>query len=410
MVADSAAAVRYLLETMQAHPLLLFPFVFAAILLIPYSVYHVIYSLYFHPLRSFPGPPLNAITTLPVTFSMMHGTAAHDTLTLHQEYGPVVRVEPNELSFITAAAWKDIYSWANTKLFHKARVVQPNGEIHTLPMIVEDDVHMRHRKFYNSAFSDRALRGQEAKVQSHIDLFIRRLGEGREEEGEWVEKDIKTWIEFLMFDVIGDLAFGAPFGCLQESSFHRWVAILFESMKGLTMLSVVSRFAPFDKLFYLFKMRELKKLFLTLQDHNEMSGEKVRKRIAQGEDESRQDFWSYFLQKINSEKDALTLEEMEMVGSVLIVGGSETTGAALCATVYYLLRTPEALEELCKEVRGAFGEERKIDMLSAGKLVYLHACLQEGLRLYPPAPVGLMRVAPEGGAVVAGYFVPGGVS
>lgn len=28
---------------------------------------------------------------------------------LHDIYGPVVRVAPNELSFITAEAWKDIY-------------------------------------------------------------------------------------------------------------------------------------------------------------------------------------------------------------------------------------------------------------------------------------------------------------
>jgi len=98
-----------------------------------------------------------------------------------------------------------------------------------------------------------------------------------------------------------------------------------------------------------------------------------------------------------------------MVGSVLIVGGSETTGSVLCATVYYLLRTPEAMNALCHDVRGAIAKEEDIDMLSVAQLSYLHATIQEGMRLYPPAPIGLMRVAPEGGAFIAGHFVPEGV-
>ena len=32
-----------------------------------------------------------------------------DHAAIHQEYGPVVRVGPNELSFTTVKAWEDIY-------------------------------------------------------------------------------------------------------------------------------------------------------------------------------------------------------------------------------------------------------------------------------------------------------------
>lgn len=36
------------------------------------------------------------------------------------------------------------------------------------------------------------------------------------------------------------------------------------------------------------------------------------------------------------------------------------------------------------------------------------ACVEEALRRYPPVLFGLPRVVPEGGAIIAGHFVPGG--
>lgn len=49
-------------------------------------------------------------------------------------------------------------------------------------------------------------------------------------------------------------------------------------------------------------------------------------------------------------------------------------------------------------------------MISVGQLKVLQAIIYEGMRIYPPVPAGLQRSAPKGGAVVAGHFVPEGVS
>ncbi len=61
------------------------------------------------PLRHFPGPLLAKLSDawlIAVTFS---GRRAYIIHALHQRYGPVVRIAPNELSFASAAAAHDIY-------------------------------------------------------------------------------------------------------------------------------------------------------------------------------------------------------------------------------------------------------------------------------------------------------------
>lgn len=45
-----------------------------------------------------------------------------------------------------------------------------------------------------------------------------------------------------------------------------------------------------------------------------------------------------------------------------------------------------------------------------GKIPYLDACLEEALRIFPPVPVGLLRVVPPEGSEIDGHFIPAGVS
>lgn len=60
-------------------------------------------------------------------------------------------------------------------------------------------------------------------------------------------------------------------------------------------------------------------------------------------------------------------------------------------------------------MRSSFASENDITLFSVSQLPYMLACIDEGLRMYPPVPLGLPRVVPATGATVAGNFVPGGV-
>lgn len=100
-------------------------------------------------------------------------------------------------------------------------------------------------------------------------------------------------------------------------------------------------------------------------------------------------------------------EEMTAHASTLIIAGGETTATCLAAAVYYLLKTPEALEKLITEIRSRYTSYEGIDASSALQLPYLQAVINEALRIHPPGSQGFPRVSP--GAEIDGVWVPKGV-
>lgn len=78
-------------------------------------------------------------------------------------------------------------------------------------------------------------------------------------------------------------------------------------------------------------------------------------------------------------------------------------------TFVFLLQEPEYLRYLCEEVRGKFETYDEIvpSALTATSLPFLHACLEESLRLLPGNNTGLPRLSP--GGIVDGHYVPKGV-
>lgn len=75
----------------------------------------------------------------------------------------------------------------------------------------------------------------------------------------------------------------------------------------------------------------------------------------------------------------------------------------------YLLRDKRSYKLLVAEIRGAFESEDWIKYDRLNTLPYLNASIEEALRLFPPVPLGLMRIIPEGGDVIDGHYLGAGV-
>lgn len=60
-------------------------------------------------MSSAPGPWLNSMTEIPAFLALVTGNQHTYYQRLHETYGPIVRVSPNELSFISLEAREKIY-------------------------------------------------------------------------------------------------------------------------------------------------------------------------------------------------------------------------------------------------------------------------------------------------------------
>lgn len=75
-------------------------------LLLVYRAVVVTYRLFFHPLRAHPGPLYCRASNLPLVYwQKIAGSWPRNLKELHDRYGDVVRISPDELSCIYPEAW-----------------------------------------------------------------------------------------------------------------------------------------------------------------------------------------------------------------------------------------------------------------------------------------------------------------
>lgn len=85
-----------------------------AALLFSYVLITIIYRIFFHPLHRIPGPFLAKFTELWRTRKYLAGNWHSDILDLHRKYGPVVRLSPNEVSFVDKDALAQVYGYTKS--------------------------------------------------------------------------------------------------------------------------------------------------------------------------------------------------------------------------------------------------------------------------------------------------------
>ena len=318
----------------------------------------------------------------------------------HTKYGMVVRVHPDELSYIGASAWQDIYIARPQLPKPTFGVVEtPNG-IRSMVTVPDAETHGRHRKIISHAFSDRALLSQEFILQKYSDLLINRLREQPNlQDGSL---DICSWYNFTTFDIVGDLCFAESFHCLETAENHPWMATFFIGVKVAHLLTIFHHFPP---------MKAIVKRCLPKFLHNEaqksftFTRERVDKRIASKSD--RPDFMKYILE--NNYQGGLSREEVDAVTTLLVMAGTETSATTLTSTTYFALKNPPVMDRLVREIREAFKSQADITIAAVSNLPYVHAAIQEALRMHPPGPVSVPRQVDRPGVVVCGVAVPQGV-
>ncbi|KAI1131180.1 cytochrome P450 [Nemania abortiva] len=376
------------------------------LLLLSYIILRAFYNIYFHPLSGVPGPSTWSASRLPFVYALLRGTIVHDIQKLHQIYGPVLRIAPDEVTFARADAWADIFQLRQGhQQFLKDPVwwnKQP-GSPDSLISAIDPEMHARMRKALAPGLSPRALKAQEPILQHYVNLLVDRLFDYAKEKPHQpgFELDIAPWFNFITFDIFGDLGFGESFDCLQNSKYHPWISLLFNSVKAASFVAA-ARFYPLIE-FVLMKCipQSLKKM---QRDHYEQIVQKVQRRL--NLEQERPDIMSHVI--AGKDTEAFSPDEINATFMVLTTAGSETTATVLGGILSYLTQNHDKLSILSKEIRERFHTYENIDLDSLRALPYLNATINEGLRLCTPIPWILPRKVPPKGDSVCEIWLPGG--
>ncbi|KAI3199307.1 hypothetical protein CBS147311_6036 [Penicillium roqueforti] len=333
------------------------------------------YNVYFHPLAKIPGPLLGRA---PLLWRVKHSMGGRFHVAIdkaHKKYGDIVRVSPNELSFASAESWKSIYGHpvGGTITMVKSEFYEMFGSgFDSLCIASERNprVHSRMRKSLTPAFSTEALVEQESIVQSCIDGFIERVGErGTREEG----LDLSKWFEMLAFDIVGEMAFGESFHCIENGKPHHWSEMVTSHVFIATLVDNLRRYPLFN---YIGVFILPKLTFSVRNRHSQFSRDKVARRLES--QSSRKDFLTNLVDKVKNGE--VGKEEMTAHASTLIIAGGEKPATA---STTYLISTPR--------LRSSYRTSKP---------------LSQSLRIYPSASQGFPRLSPE--AEIGGVYIPRG--
>jgi cytochrome P450 len=326
---------------------------------------------------------------------------------MHERYGPVVRVAPNELSFIDPEAWKDIYSNRN---IHKDATWTGNEEKdHPISIVSTDEAtHLRNRRALIGAFTEHAVAEHATILEDLVETMIQRFKAATNTANIQASLNVVDWLNWLTFDISGALSFGESFGSVKSGRAHPWVDISCNFGKGIALMASINFFYPLNRIL---KLAMPNAVMEKMRYHKQLVHEKFLQRLSMEQKAKAQDYVGSIM-AYNEEKGEVKIpkEEIEANMTLLIFAGSETTSSAMAAILTELLRNPSALENATNEVRSAFASEEDITVASVAKLEYLTAAIQEGIRMGPPAGIGVPRVTPKEGATILGQLVPRGVS
>jgi len=255
--------------------------------------------------------------------------------------------------------------------------------------------------------SEKALSEQEVLLHKYADQLVNQLKEVGGPSNEPV--DLVNWYNWTTFDIIADLMFGEPFGCLQDRSTHKYVTLLFKGVKAFRLFYII-KYYPLVK--YLGSLFIDKNLLAERIDFTKWVDSQVKKRMSR--ETQRPDFMTQILKHngVNDEKGPkLSDAEMTSNSTLMLTAGSETTATLLSAVTFFLMKNPKIMERLKNEIRSRFENYSDITLEQVNtNTPYLLAVLSEGLRFFPPVPNGFERRVSKGGEIVCGYFVPEGTA
>ena len=365
----------------------------------------ILNRLYFHPLSAFPGPKLTAATYLvELYYDLFEGEGgqlfrAHRDW--HRKYGPIVRINPDELHIQDSSYWETMYAPSRP-----VRRVPGFGIRLCHPPVgagvTEDPVLYRARRStLDRFFSKRRIGDFGVEVQARCNTLLRRVEKEYVEEGTGRVLNLSHMWECYAADLAVHVVFGQEHGTISSPDFHSPINRAWEDI-----METEKFFAHFPFAFYLTTI--LPKWIVTwLMPHMKLiigwsqvcvvldkscecltDGRQdmaipvadAAAAHANGKGDESTLVGSLFHQRLPPEEAAVPRVLME---AGLVVGaGVETVVRTLALANYHIISQPHIRDRLVAELTAAIPDASVMpDWNTLASLPYLSACIEEALRL-----------------------------
>ncbi|KAK0710756.1 cytochrome P450 [Lasiosphaeris hirsuta] len=347
----------------------------AATLIPLYLVVKSLYRLYFHPLSTFRGPKLAAVTKL---YEPYHGIIKKDWLSnlqaLHQTYGPVVRIGPNELHFSDHT-----FCLAHHKRADLGKCTNYYGLLGTLLGGLSSPQQHAHRKaIIQPLFSGRTLlEFSKTTLNTHLETLFDRLmavAAGGEVNGT-------HYLWAFTNDVMVSYLVDKDMGYLREGDLGR-VHNNLRAFSSIEFATVLRAMPPIKRMFDVFpalrKISPLSWLDELVYSH--------LRPIVKGDPESRHEKdYSSVLARLWNELGSEQIVAQEAAQAMFI--GNESLLSNLTCLIHYMMANPECITKLRRELDtldiGTYGYQVWRDPRVL-QLPYLDAICRESTRLSSP--------------------------
>ena len=159
-----------------------------------------------------PGPAIARLTHWWLKWHVISGRRVQYIHELHQTYGSVVLIAPNEVAIADVAAAREIHRAGNGYVKSDFYQKLVGGANHNVFTMVDPEEHAKRRKLLSQPFNKSAIMRVEDVVRSKVDLAVAKI----KRDAEVGKADILKWFTFMATDVLGELSFGESFDMLHK--------------------------------------------------------------------------------------------------------------------------------------------------------------------------------------------------
>ncbi|EMC98923.1 hypothetical protein BAUCODRAFT_385201 [Baudoinia panamericana UAMH 10762] len=358
----------------------------------------VIARAYNSDLRRIPGPVLNRFTTLPLKLRVLSGRRTHYIHALHKIYGPVVRIAPFEVSFSDMRAHREIHKvgtqFIKAPWYQNQMPGQHSDELTGVFGVRDPKKAIARRKLFQMAGSLTTVLEWEPLIVDIIKQTVQEI----KQEGRQGVVDLMKWWQLMAADVVGTLAFGEPFRLVEKGQKSEFI----ENVEASTLYVGLRLELPWIMNAFQYiplppvgRPADMLKRYVS----NGQKAVQNSKAAAKG------GIKTLFSKMVPEEGEAPLPDFLVAIESAnVIVAGTDTTATLLTWLVYAVLKNPSVKRRLLDELDSC-PQAPDWEILQAQ--TYMQNVIAETLRWMPPIPGPLFRQTPAGGAVLAGYAIPG---